>query len=191
MFLYLCHILYVRGRDEKGSDPGSGGRSSNPNPDGGSMRKVGAFTYDPETGTVEGPAAYLATGRLEEVVEKVASGHSAVFNYGAAAAPGAQNRIAAGRSRHGNRFLTQHVTAHPGVPLDEPIRTITTKDQWAVVDGDRYRPLTIREMARGMGFPDSYRWPEGCRRTDKVKGLGNAVCPPVAKALIERVAMAA
>lgn len=96
-----------------------------------------------------------------------------------------------GRKNFGRRFLTQHVTGHPGVPLDEPIRTITTKDQWALVDGDIYRPLTVRETARAMGFPDSYRWPDGSSRRDCMTGLGNAVCPPVAKALIERVKEAA
>lgn len=104
------------------------------------------------------------------------------------ATPRIQERIAKGRRNHGARFLTQHVTGHPGVSLDEPIRTITTKAQWNIVDGDRYRPLTVREHARAMGFPDSYCWPEGTTKAKAVKGLGNAVCPPVAKQIIERVA---
>lgn len=96
-------------------------------------------------------------------------------------------RIAKGRRNHGRRFLGQHVSGHPGVGLDEPIRTITTKDQWIVVDGSQYRPLTIREYARGMGFPDSYAWPDATKK-DTIKGLGNAVCPPQAAALIREVA---
>jgi len=104
-----------------------------------------------------------------------------------AASTGARKRIAKGRANHGARFLTQHVSNHPGVPLDQPIRTVTTKDQWAVVDGDRYRPLTMRELARGMGFPESYVWPGDLRRRDVVQGLGNAVCPPVARDLITAV----
>ncbi len=100
--------------------------------------------------------------------------------------PGAAKRVAQGRAKHGRRFLTQHVTGHPGVPLHEAIRTITTKDQWAVVDGDQYRPLTVRETARAMGFCDSYTWPDATRR-DKISGLGNAVCPPVARDLIGQV----
>lgn len=104
------------------------------------------------------------------------------------ATPNVKRRIARGRARCGKRFLTQHVTGHPGVPLDEPIRTITTKDQWAVVDGDRYRPLTVRETARAMGFPDRYRWPKAATRREKITGLGNAVCPPVAKVLVQRLA---
>lgn len=100
----------------------------------------------------------------------------------------AQARIAAGRNRCGDTFLTQHVTGHRGVPLDQAVRTVTTKDQWAVVRGREYRPLTAREYARAMGFPDGYGWPEGCSKTDLVKGLGNAVCPPVARDLVVQVA---
>ncbi len=107
------------------------------------------------------------------------------------AMPGARERIAAGRARLGRRFLVQHVTGHRGVPLDEPIRTITTKDQWAIVDGDFYRPLTVRETARAMSFPDTYAWPSGASRRDCIVGLGNAVPPIAAKALIARVAEAA
>jgi len=104
------------------------------------------------------------------------------------ASVGVQRRIAKGRRNCGARFLTQHVTGHPGVPLCESIRTITTKDQWALVDGDRYRPLTVRETARAMGFRDSYRWPERATRRDRITGYGNAVAPPVATALVARVA---
>lgn len=106
------------------------------------------------------------------------------------ASPGVQARIAKGR-RHGTRRLTQHVTGHPGVPLSEPIRTITTKDQWALVDGDRYRPLTIRETARAMGFPDSYAWPSGATRGDVITGLGGAVPPDLAARVIARALDAA
>ena len=106
------------------------------------------------------------------------------------AKPGARERIERGRARCGATFLTQHVTGHPGVPLGQPIRTITTKEQWAIVDGDRYRRLTARELARGMGFPDSYGWPPEARRADILRGLGNAVCPPVARQLIAQVAAA-
>jgi DNA (cytosine-5)-methyltransferase 1 len=102
--------------------------------------------------------------------------------------PRVLERVLRSRKRHGRRFLTQHTRDHMGVPLDEPIRTITTKDQWAIVDGNRYRRLTLTENLRAMGFPADYRWPEGTRREDVMRGLGNAVPPPVAKTLIERVA---
>ncbi len=99
----------------------------------------------------------------------------------AAATPGVQARIAKGRANHGRRFLTQHVTGHPGVPLHEPIRTITTAhSHWNLVDGDYYRALTSRELARGMGFRDTYTWDEDLSIGDVTRGIGNAVCPPVA-----------
>lgn len=99
------------------------------------------------------------------------------------ATPNARARIRAGR-RHGRRFFSQHVTGHKGVALSEPLRTVTTKDQWIVVDGDRYRPLTVRETARAMGFRDSYHWPAESTRREAMTGLGNAVCPPVATAIV-------
>ena len=105
----------------------------------------------------------------------------------AAVSPSVAGRFSKGRANHGPRFLSQHVTGHPGVGLHEPIRTITTKDQWVVVDGDRYRPLTVREYARAMSFPDTYAWPESATRTDSIKGLGNAVCPIQAEQIIKEV----
>lgn len=110
----------------------------------------------------------------------------------AAATPGVQARIARSAARHGRRFLTQHTTDHHGVPLSEPIRTITTAPcHWNLVDGDRYRPLTGRELARGMGFPDSYTWPASATVEQVTQGLGNAVCPPVARLVVDAVAQAA
>ena len=103
----------------------------------------------------------------------------------AEASLGAQARIAKGRAKHGRTFLTQHVTGHPGVPLDEPIRTITTApSHWALVDGNRYRYLVDRELARGMGFPDSFTWPAHLSHQDVIEGLGNAVCPGAGEAVI-------
>lgn len=114
-------------------------------------------------------------------------GHWRDWRDPALVAPGGRRRIARGQARHGARFLTQHATGHPGVPLHEAIRTITTKDQWGAVDGDRYRPLTVRETARAMGFPDDYAWPESASRKASIKGLGNSVPPPVVEDLVGRL----
>lgn len=107
------------------------------------------------------------------------------------AGAGARVRIARAQRRHGPRCLVQHTSDHMGTPLHEPIRTITTADHWIVVDGDRYRPITVRETARGMGFPDTYRWPERAGRRDQIRGLGNAVPPPLARDVIAAVKEAA
>lgn len=106
------------------------------------------------------------------------------------ASPGARDRIRLAQKRSGKRCLVQHVTGHPGVPLDQAIRTITTKDHWILVDGDGYRNLTARELMRGMGFADSYELPNA-PRTHLIRGIGNAVAPPVARDLISAVLEAA
>lgn len=103
---------------------------------------------------------------------------------------GAIRRIRRAQSISGARCLVQHVTGHPGVPLHEAIRTITTKDQWILVDGERYRPLTLREHARAMGFRDSYTLPVGTR-ANVIKAIGNAVCPPKARDVINALKEAA
>jgi DNA (cytosine-5)-methyltransferase 1 len=108
----------------------------------------------------------------------------------ARAMPGARDRMRAAQKRSGRHCLVQHVTGHPGVPLDQAIRTITTKDHWVLVQGDAYRKLTARELARGMGFPDSYELPDA-PRVHVVRGLGNAVPPPLARDLILAVKEAA
>lgn len=99
-------------------------------------------------------------------------------------AAGALRRVARGRANHGERFLLQHVTRHPGRSLTRPIGTITTKDQWWEVHGEKMRPLSIDEIRRAMGFPEGYLLPRRSRSV-AFKLLGNAVCPPVAQALVE------
>lgn len=103
----------------------------------------------------------------------------------AEAEPGARDRMLAGR-RLGRRYWVQNVTGHRGKSLREPLSTITCQDQHVVVDGDMYRTLTVRETARGMGFPDSYRF-DVVPPTVAKKKLGDAVSPIVGAAHIERV----
>lgn len=94
-------------------------------------------------------------------------------------------RIAAGRRAHGNRFVAPYYgsgSGETGRCLSRPLGTITTKDRWAVIDGDRMRMLTTAESRRAMGFPDSYLLPENHK--DALHMLGNAVCPPVARDVI-------
>lgn len=100
---------------------------------------------------------------------------------------GARSRLTAATQRTDDVVLVQHVTGHRGISVDGPIRTITTKDQWCLARGDQYRPLTRREYARGMGFPDAFTWPDELSRADVVKLLGNAVPPPVAQGVVSAV----
>lgn len=72
-------------------------------------------------------------------------------------------------------------------PLDRPLRTITTVDRFALVEHDgetwRMRMLQVPELKRAMGFSDDFRLPVGTRR-DRIRLLGNGVCPPVMKAVV-------
>lgn len=101
------------------------------------------------------------------------------------AEPGARERMLAGR-RFGRRYWAQHVTGHRGKPLTSPFSTITCQDHHVVVDGDQYRPITVRETARAFGFPETYQFPVA-PSVAKSK-LGDAVCPPLAAAILARVA---
>ena len=72
-------------------------------------------------------------------------------------------------------------------PLDRPLRTITTVDRFALVHHDgresRMRMLQVPELKRAMGFDGYFELPVGTRR-DRIRLLGNGVCPPVMKAVV-------
>lgn len=74
--------------------------------------------------------------------------------------------------------------------VEEPLRTVTTLDRFALVTphraGHRMRMLQPRELARAMGLPASHIFPHGSRR-DRVRLCGNGVCAPVMKAIVEEL----
>lgn len=95
-------------------------------------------------------------------------------------------RIEAGRAAHGPRFLIAYYgNEHGGRSLDRPIGTITTRDRWAIVDGERMRMLSVDECRRAMSFPDTYVLPSNSRTA--VHMLGNAICVTVAREVITAV----
>ncbi len=71
--------------------------------------------------------------------------------------------------------------------IDRPLRTITTVDRFALVkhDGEmwRMRMLQVPELRRAMGHGDDFKLPVGTRR-DRIRLLGNGVCPPVMEAVV-------
>ena len=71
--------------------------------------------------------------------------------------------------------------------LDRPLRTLTTLDRFGLVTWNGRTPmlrmLQAPELKRAMGFDASYILPCGSRR-DRIKMLGNGVCPPVMEAII-------
>ncbi|MFK3846648.1 DNA cytosine methyltransferase [Stenotrophomonas sp. NPDC078853] len=104
--------------------------------------------------------------------------------------PATLARVAAGRAQHGDRFLTAYYgNEKGGRSLSRPVGTITTRDRWAVIDGDRIRMLSVQECRRAMGFPATYQLPT--RQKDAMMMLGNAVCPPVARDVITALRAAA
>ncbi|NQI83811.1 DNA (cytosine-5-)-methyltransferase [Streptococcus suis] len=69
--------------------------------------------------------------------------------------------------------------------LDEPFPTFAVSNSGGgamipVLSKER-RHLNITEMKRIMGFPDNFKFPVS--RTDSIKQLANAVCPPVIESI--------
>jgi DNA (cytosine-5)-methyltransferase 1 len=68
-----------------------------------------------------------------------------------------------------------------------PLRTLTTVDRFAYVRpkerGHEMRMLQVPEIRAAMGFPSDHKLEQGTRR-EKIKLLGNAVCPPVMRAVV-------
>jgi DNA (cytosine-5)-methyltransferase 1 len=78
--------------------------------------------------------------------------------------------------------------------LDRPLRTLTTLDRFGLVSGvgraTTLRMLQVPELKRAMGFPDDFKLDRGSRR-DRIRLIGNAVCPLVMRAVIDGVLNAA
>jgi len=72
--------------------------------------------------------------------------------------------------------------------LDVPLRTITTLDRFAYVKsngtGHIMRMLQPEELKAAMGWPKRYKMNHGTRR-DRIKMIGNAVCPKVMQEIIK------
>jgi DNA (cytosine-5)-methyltransferase 1 len=101
-------------------------------------------------------------------------------------------RIEAGRQAYGDQFVMPYYGGGSGLTgrsLHRPLGTVTTRDRWGLVDGDRMRMLTAEESRAFMGFPDTYKIPANHRLATFM--LGNAVCPPVASNLIASLRKAA
>lgn len=74
--------------------------------------------------------------------------------------------------------------------LDRPLRTVTTLDRFAYVrpngHGHEMRMLQPPELAAAMGFPPTHQWVR-CSRRDRIRLIGNAVCPPVMCAVVRHL----
>lgn len=78
--------------------------------------------------------------------------------------------------------------------LDRPLRTLTTLDRFGLITWQGKEPmlrmLQVDELRQAMGFPSDFRFEHGSRR-DKIKMIGNGVCPPVMKAVVQSLTGAA
>lgn len=75
--------------------------------------------------------------------------------------------------------------------LNRPLRTITTVDRFALVKPDPehghvMRMLQVPELQAAMGMPVKMKLEAGTRR-DRIKMIGNAVCPPVMRSVIDKL----
>jgi DNA (cytosine-5)-methyltransferase 1 len=78
--------------------------------------------------------------------------------------------------------------------LDRPLRTVTTIDRFALVrpmaGEHQMRMLQVPELKRAMGLRDTFELSDGTRR-DKIRLLGNGVCPPVMEAIVRALSAGA
>ncbi|MDW6094017.1 DNA cytosine methyltransferase [Vibrio rhizosphaerae] len=96
-------------------------------------------------------------------------------------------------------FLLKYYGTSHSEGLDTPLGTVTTKERFGLVTihGENYqivdigmRMLEPHELFAAQGFPSDYKFShdsEGKKlsKAKQVARCGNAVCPPLAKALVE------
>lgn len=92
-------------------------------------------------------------------------------------------RVRHARETIGDEFLVAYYgTERGGRSLDKPLGTVTTRDRFAVVQGERMRMLSVPEYQAAMGFPPAYQLPRN--KALAIHLLGNAVPPPLAMDVI-------
>ncbi len=76
--------------------------------------------------------------------------------------------------------------------LDRPLRTLTTLDRFGLVTWEGSEPmlrmLQVDELRDAMGLPAEHLFNRGSRR-DQIRMLGNGVCPPVMRGIVESIAI--
>jgi len=92
------------------------------------------------------------------------------------------NRIEAGRKKFGDApWVLKYYGSGGWSSVDKPLPTITTRDRFALIQGDQYRMFHPEELKQAQGFPPDYRL--AGTREEKIKQIGNSVCPGVARAI--------
>lgn len=98
-----------------------------------------------------------------------------------------------------NSFLIAYYgNESESVSLFDPMRTVTSRDRFALVSVDgrdhgiadiSMRMLAPRELYRAQGFPESYKIDipfngKPLSKSAQVRMCGNSVCPPIAQAIV-------
>lgn len=85
-------------------------------------------------------------------------------------------------------LLVYYGTGDGWQSIDRPLRTITTLDRFALVipsrKGHLMRMLQPEELKLAMGFDQKYNLNTGFSRRERIKMMGNGVCPPVMEAIV-------
>lgn len=86
-------------------------------------------------------------------------------------------------------LLVYYGTGDGWQTVDRPLRTITTLDRFALVrsngrKGHMMRMLQPEELKLAMGFDKDYSLNIPVTRREKIKLMGNGVCPPVMSSII-------
>ena len=98
------------------------------------------------------------------------------------------NKAIAALGKKKSFLLVYYGSDHAGgwQRMSSPLRTITTLDRFAIVKSRKgvhlMRMLQVPELQAAMGM-DKMLFPYGSRR-DRIKMLGNAVCPSVMKEVV-------
>jgi len=97
-------------------------------------------------------------------------------------------------------FLVKYYSQGVGRVMSDPLHTAPTKDRFGLVTvsikGEQYviadigmRMLQPHELAAAQGFPSAYQFAEAQGRPvpkyQQVRLIGNSVCPPLARAIVE------
>lgn len=97
-------------------------------------------------------------------------------------------RIKKAQREAGRLCFWNNVSESRGRTFDEPFPSLTCKSysQFNVLDGNRRRTLTPRELANAMGFPRDYQIPP--QRAIAGELLGNALHVDLAREVVRHVA---
>lgn len=148
-------------------------------------------TFPQHDGLLASPACQLPTFErktADSICQWESGRWNAIRRRGRAA--NTLRRIGVGRAELGARFLIAYYgNERGGRSIHAPLGTVTTRERFALINGDDMRMMNIEEYRAAMGFPPDYWIPED--KETAVFMLGNAVCPPVATEILKFIKRAA